>query len=81
MRKTGMEKQEADRFRSLEEDILDAEGNLESAKEEVKAAKESLDAALTALRDYARELTNPTKTPLFPDGINVDHETGEITAG
>lgn len=68
-----------DRLQELEEAIAHAEGNLDSAKEEVKFAKDALDEATSALRNYVRELVLPQKTPLFDGTVEVvDPKTGEI---
>lgn len=63
----------------LEDEIQHCEGNLASAKEEVKSTKEDLDQALGALRVYVRELVNPTTLPLLDGTMDVvDPKTGEV---
>jgi hypothetical protein len=71
-----VERQVLDRLRGHELRIVFATQRVKRAKDELKDANNALDEAYDSLRAYARELTDPEKTPLFE---HVDTTTGEIT--
>lgn len=64
------------RLQALELAIVYGTQTVKTAKDELKEANQALSDAYEALREYARELTDPQKTPLFE---SVDTQTGEIT--
>ena len=70
-----MEPHQIDRLRALEQQIVDGIRRVKEAKDDLKDANAELDGAYEALREYARELSDPQKTPLFDQ---VDQATGEI---
>jgi|WetSurMetagenome_2_1015567.scaffolds.fasta_scaffold884855_2 hypothetical protein len=71
-----MERHVLAHLKDLELAIVFATQRVRNAKDELKDANAALAAAYEALREYARELTDPEKTPLFE---HVDRTTGEIT--